>query len=146
MKLPELTLYVPLFLGINKYSTLLKPINPLFWSFILSVNLGSYASRLLGMSNTGKSSILKLPVPDTRKDNVADSLVWIESRSSLVVNWNSPTPPLKLLGFPSDGKGLTFSVLLPEEQMFVLQWVGAIAILTAGLIEIVFGYNKNNVW
>ena len=40
---------------------------------------------------------------------------------------------------------ISAKIFLPEEQMFVLQWVGAIAILTAGLIEIVFGYNKNNV-
>ena len=39
---------------------------------------------------------------------------------------------------------ISAKIFLPEEQMFVLQWVGAIAILTAGLIEIVFGYNKNN--
>ena len=40
---------------------------------------------------------------------------------------------------------ISAKIFLPEEQMLVLQWVGAIAILTAGLIEIVFGYNKNNV-
>ena len=40
---------------------------------------------------------------------------------------------------------ISAKILLPEEQMFVLHWIGAIAILTAGLIEIVFGYNKNDV-
>ena len=40
---------------------------------------------------------------------------------------------------------ISAKIFLPEEQMLVLQWVGAIAILTAGLIEIVFGYNKNNI-
>ena len=40
---------------------------------------------------------------------------------------------------------ISAKIFLPEEQMFVLQWVGAIAILTAGLIDIAFGYNKNNV-
>ena len=36
-------------------------------------------------------------------------------------------------------------ILLPEEQMFVLQWIGAFSILIAGLIEVLFGYNKNNI-
>ena len=40
---------------------------------------------------------------------------------------------------------ISAKILLPEEEMFVLHWIGAIAILTAGLIEIVFGYNKNDV-
>ena len=34
------------------------------------------------------------------------------------------------------------AILVPEESMELLQWVGAIAILLAGLIEVLFGYKK----
>ncbi len=34
------------------------------------------------------------------------------------------------------------AILVPEETMMLLQWVGAIAILFAGLIEVLFGYTK----
>ncbi len=34
------------------------------------------------------------------------------------------------------------SILLPEETMRVLQWVGAAAIVAAGLIEVLLGYSK----
>ena len=40
---------------------------------------------------------------------------------------------------------ISAKILLPEEQMFVLQWIGAFSILIAGLIEVLFGYNKNNI-
>ena len=40
---------------------------------------------------------------------------------------------------------ISAKILLPEEQMLILQWVGAFAILLAGFIEILFGYNKNNM-
>ena len=37
---------------------------------------------------------------------------------------------------------ISAKILLPEEQMVILQWIGASAILLAGLVEIIFGYNK----
>jgi drug/metabolite transporter (DMT)-like permease len=36
------------------------------------------------------------------------------------------------------------SIMVPEESMILLQWMGAFAILLAGLIEVLFGYSKNN--
>ena len=37
---------------------------------------------------------------------------------------------------------ISAKVLLPEEQMVILQWIGASAILLAGVVEIIFGYSK----
>ena len=37
---------------------------------------------------------------------------------------------------------ISAKILLPEEQMLILQWIGATAIVMAGLIEILFGYSK----
>ena len=37
---------------------------------------------------------------------------------------------------------ISAKILLPEEQMVVLQWIGALAILLAGVVEIIFGYSK----
>ena len=37
---------------------------------------------------------------------------------------------------------ISAKILLPEEQMFILQWIGASAILLAGVVEIIFGYSK----
>jgi len=37
------------------------------------------------------------------------------------------------------------AILIPEESMLLLQWLGAGAIITAGLIEVLFGYSKNKV-
>jgi len=34
------------------------------------------------------------------------------------------------------------AILVPEEMMLPIQWLGAIAILLAGLVEVIFGYNK----
>lgn len=34
------------------------------------------------------------------------------------------------------------TVLVPEERMVLIQWVGGIAIITAGLIEVLFGYSR----
>ncbi len=34
------------------------------------------------------------------------------------------------------------SILLPGEKMAVLQWIGAAAILAAGLVEVLFGYSS----
>lgn len=34
------------------------------------------------------------------------------------------------------------AILVPEETMLLMQWVGAIAILLAGLIEVLFGHKK----
>jgi len=39
---------------------------------------------------------------------------------------------------------ISAKILLPEEQMLILQWIGATAIVMAGLIEILFGYSKKN--
>ena len=36
------------------------------------------------------------------------------------------------------------AILVPEETMLMVQWVGAIAILLAGLIEVLFGYKKTH--
>ena len=36
------------------------------------------------------------------------------------------------------------SVLVPSEKMIIWQWIGAFAIIVAGLIEVVFGYTKEN--
>jgi len=35
------------------------------------------------------------------------------------------------------------AILIPDETMVLMQWVGAIAILLAGLIEVWFGYNRS---
>ena len=37
---------------------------------------------------------------------------------------------------------ISAKILLPEEQMVIIQWIGASAILLAGVVEIIFGYNK----
>ena len=37
---------------------------------------------------------------------------------------------------------ISAKILLPQEQMVILQWIGASAILLAGVVEIIFGYNK----
>ena len=37
------------------------------------------------------------------------------------------------------------AILIPEESMLLVQWVGAGAIIMAGLIEVLFGYSKNKV-
>ena len=37
---------------------------------------------------------------------------------------------------------LSARILIPEESMAFLQWVGAGAILFAGVIEVFFGYSK----
>jgi drug/metabolite transporter (DMT)-like permease len=39
---------------------------------------------------------------------------------------------------------ISAKILLPEEQMVVLQWIGALAILLAGVVEIIFGFSKKN--
>ena len=39
---------------------------------------------------------------------------------------------------------ISAKILLPEEQMVILQWIGALAILLAGLVEIIFGISKKN--
>ncbi|MEM7207332.1 MAG: DMT family transporter [Pseudomonadota bacterium] len=40
---------------------------------------------------------------------------------------------------------ISASILLPEESMQLLQWVGAAAIVLAGLVEVVFGYSRSSV-
>ena len=37
---------------------------------------------------------------------------------------------------------ISAAILVPEETMVFMQWVGAAAILLAGLIEVIFGYTK----
>jgi drug/metabolite transporter (DMT)-like permease len=37
---------------------------------------------------------------------------------------------------------ISAAILVPEERMLLIQWVGAVAIVLAGLIEVIFGYNK----
>ena len=37
------------------------------------------------------------------------------------------------------------AILIPEESMLLMQWLGAGAIIMAGLIEVLFGYSKNKV-
>ena len=37
---------------------------------------------------------------------------------------------------------ISAAILVPEETMLLMEWVGAIAILLAGLIEVLFGYKK----
>ena len=39
---------------------------------------------------------------------------------------------------------ISAKILLPEEQMVILQWIGASAILLAGVVEIIFGFSKKN--
>ena len=34
------------------------------------------------------------------------------------------------------------AILVPDETMLLMQWVGAIAILLAGFIEVLFGHSK----
>ncbi len=37
---------------------------------------------------------------------------------------------------------ISAKILLPQEQMVILQWIGASAILLVGVVEIIFGYSK----
>ena len=37
---------------------------------------------------------------------------------------------------------ISAKILLPEEQMVILQWIGASGIVLAGVVEIIFGYSK----
>lgn len=37
---------------------------------------------------------------------------------------------------------ISAAILVPEERMVLIQWLGAIAIMAAGLIEVLFGYSK----
>ena len=37
---------------------------------------------------------------------------------------------------------ISAAILIPQETMVLMQWVGAIAILLAGLIEVLFGYHR----
>lgn len=37
---------------------------------------------------------------------------------------------------------ISAAILVPEETMLLIQWVGAVAILSAGLIEVLFGFSK----
>jgi hypothetical protein len=37
---------------------------------------------------------------------------------------------------------ISAAILVPEETMLLMQWVGAIAILLAGLIEVLLGHQK----
>ena len=39
---------------------------------------------------------------------------------------------------------ISAKILLPDEQMVILQWIGALAILLAGVVEIIFGFSKKN--
>jgi drug/metabolite transporter (DMT)-like permease len=39
---------------------------------------------------------------------------------------------------------LSASLLIPEETMLWLQWIGAAAIVAAGLIEVLFGYSRSD--
>ena len=38
---------------------------------------------------------------------------------------------------------ISAAILIPDETMILMQWVGAIAIVLAGLIEVLFGYHKS---
>ena len=40
---------------------------------------------------------------------------------------------------------VTASILIPDEKMILLQWLGAFAIIFAGIYEVLFGYNKKNL-
>lgn len=39
---------------------------------------------------------------------------------------------------------ISAAILLPNESMLLVQWVGAAAIVAAGLIEVIFGYNQQD--
>ena len=38
---------------------------------------------------------------------------------------------------------ISAAVLLPEEILMPVQWLGALAIIFAGIVEVAFGYNKS---
>ena len=40
---------------------------------------------------------------------------------------------------------ISAAILVPEETMLLIQWLGAIAILSAGLIEVLFGYKNSSI-
>ncbi|MGB1310494.1 MAG: DMT family transporter [Leucothrix sp.] len=40
---------------------------------------------------------------------------------------------------------ISAAILLPSESMTLIQWFGAAAIVAAGLVEVVFGYNKETI-
>lgn len=42
----------------------------------------------------------------------------------------------------SDCRYYQRAILMPEERLVLLQWVGAIAILLAGFIEVLYDYTK----
>jgi hypothetical protein len=37
---------------------------------------------------------------------------------------------------------ISATILIPQQTMILMQWIGAIATLLAGLIEALFGYHK----
>ena len=37
---------------------------------------------------------------------------------------------------------ISASILIPEEKMFLIQWIGACAIIFAGLYEVIFSERK----
>ena len=37
---------------------------------------------------------------------------------------------------------ISAAILIPEETMHSMQWFGAIAIISAGVFEVLYGYNK----
>ena len=38
---------------------------------------------------------------------------------------------------------ISASILLPEETMVLIQWLGAIGIVSAALVEVIFGYKAS---
>ena len=40
---------------------------------------------------------------------------------------------------------VTASILLPEERMTLIQWLGALTIVTAGFIDILFSKSRGNI-
>ena len=40
---------------------------------------------------------------------------------------------------------VTASILLPEERMTLIQWLGALTIVTAGFIDILFSKSTGNI-
>ena len=38
---------------------------------------------------------------------------------------------------------ISASILLPEETMVIIQWLGAIGIVSAALVEVIFGYKAS---
>ena len=94
-------------LGIMRYSAFLVPLIPMAVLLVDEVIFGSYTSKSGGKTGFGSSNNSIFPLPDTVNVKVMPSLTLSSVLSTLEVNVNCPTAPLKLFGLFVVGKGST---------------------------------------